>query len=316
MFLSIVIVTYNRLTKLKKTLNCYQGQTQMPDTMIIVDNHSTDGTDNFLDVWQKEYAPFKKIVIHTEENLGGAGGFYIGQKKALEIGSEWVFVADDDAYPDEKMVEYFKKFVDNNDVRNVAAICSSVWNMGGTIVYCHRDYFATVKTKYHKRWSSKPEQYDKDFFRIDLLSYVGSFLNVQALKSVGLVDPNYFIYYDDTEHSMRLRKWGDIVCVPKIKMIHDTDETTIRDSVPIVSWRQYYLFRNELHALRRHYFCLGINTFWVYFRHLWFYHIEPEPIRKVMKDAFIDAFFCRMGKNKKYLPGRDGRFCGMRENIL
>lgn len=303
MFLSIVIVTYNRLSKLQKTLRCYQEQTYAPDALIIVDNHSTDGTDEFLDAWQKEYASFKKIVIHTEENLGGAGGFYIGQKKALEIGSEWVFVADDDAYPDEKMVEYFKKYVDNNDVSNIAAICSSVWNTDGTIAYSHRDFFMTVKSKYHKRWSSKPEDYNKELFKIDLLSYVGSFLNAQALKSVGLVDPKYFIYYDDTEHSMRLNKWGSIICVPNIKIIHDNKESDRGDIRLIVSWKNYYGFRNELYTIRRHYFMVGIKTFFVFFRHLWFYHIEPEPVRNLMKDAFMDAFWGRMGKNEKYFPG-------------
>ena len=32
-----------------------------------------------------------------------------------------------------------------------------------------------------------------------------------------------FIYYDDTEHAFRLRKLKPIICVPKVKINHDTD---------------------------------------------------------------------------------------------
>lgn len=50
--LTLAIVTYNRLEKLKHALACYDKQTVMPDAIVVVDNHSTDGTDVYLNEWQ------------------------------------------------------------------------------------------------------------------------------------------------------------------------------------------------------------------------------------------------------------------------
>ena len=103
-----VIVTYNRLEKLKKALKCYETQTMLPKYLVIVNNCSTDGTKDYLNEWLKETSFIKKIVINTESNLGGSGGFYIGQKKALELDVDWIYLADDDAYPEDS---YFLKIL-------------------------------------------------------------------------------------------------------------------------------------------------------------------------------------------------------------
>ena len=36
----IVIVTYNRIDKLKKTLNCYKEQTYLPYSIVVINNQS------------------------------------------------------------------------------------------------------------------------------------------------------------------------------------------------------------------------------------------------------------------------------------
>ena len=58
-----IIVTYNRIEKLKKALDAYENQSYQPDTILIVNNNSTDGTKEFLDEWsQKESRINKKII--------------------------------------------------------------------------------------------------------------------------------------------------------------------------------------------------------------------------------------------------------------
>ena len=98
----VVIVTYNRIEHLKKSLELYTRQTKNPSRIIVVDNHSNDGTIDFLNSWESEVVKKKKKeVIYLPENLGGSGGFYLGKKKALELDVDWIMVADDDAYPNE-----------------------------------------------------------------------------------------------------------------------------------------------------------------------------------------------------------------------
>lgn len=58
---------------------------------------------------------FKKLVIHTAENLGGSGGFYLGEERALHLDADWVMIADDDAYPEPNYLEGMQKYIDHHD---------------------------------------------------------------------------------------------------------------------------------------------------------------------------------------------------------
>ena len=57
--IAAVVVTYNRLEKLKKVLASLETQTRMPDQLVIVNNAATDGTDTFLE----EYEAISSIRI-------------------------------------------------------------------------------------------------------------------------------------------------------------------------------------------------------------------------------------------------------------
>ena len=101
---AVVIVTYNRVELLKECLACVCGQTIPFSRVIVVDNHSTDGTAEFL------AAREDLDVIREPENLGGAGGFYDGLQRASQGEYDWVLIIDDDAMiaPDymEKLLDY------------------------------------------------------------------------------------------------------------------------------------------------------------------------------------------------------------------
>ena len=96
---AVVIVTYNRLELLKECLACVCRQTIPFSRVIVVDNHSTDGTRDYLERREDTYIlqvsdqeketaktkEDKKIwVLEEAENLGGAGGFYDGLRRASQ----------------------------------------------------------------------------------------------------------------------------------------------------------------------------------------------------------------------------------------
>lgn len=300
--LDLVIVTYNRLEKLKKALDCYEKQTCSFRNLILVDNCSTDGTREFVDDWSKKQSPFPKIVIHTQENIGGAGGFYTGQKEAMRLDADWVYVADDDAYAAPDMVEKFYHFIDTHDVSRVSAVCGAVYGTDGTLSYGHRSFFK-IENKRFVRWNAVDDDYHKDFFEINFLSYVGSFIRVAAMRRVGLVNRNYFIFYDDTEHSLRLKKYGPIYCVPVIKIEHETIPTKTRvTNNYTVSWKDYYGCRNEMRMLLKHYPSVAVSIFYSFFKH-YFRDYSNRKKKKLVKDAYFDALIGRMGIHSLYRPG-------------
>ena len=77
---AVTIVTYNRLELLKECIRQVLSQTVPFSYICIVDNHSTDGTGEYLDELVSETASSKEQgaefhILHLSENIGGAGGF-------------------------------------------------------------------------------------------------------------------------------------------------------------------------------------------------------------------------------------------------
>lgn len=244
MKIGVVIVTYNRLDKLKIALESYEKQTVKPKYMLVVNNNSNDGTKEFLEQWKNDSSEIEKIIVNLDKNTGGSGGFYEGLKNSLELDSDWVWVADDDAYPKNDAFEIAQKYVEQHKNDNLSAICGTVLKSDGTTIDCsHR---RTIYTTLFNRISqpySKTSDYEKDEFEINGFSYVGTMINKEKLKQTELTKKDYFIYYDDTEHSYRLSKLGKIVCIPTMQVVHDAPHSEMSE---IVKWKLYYLVRNTL----------------------------------------------------------------------
>ncbi len=293
-----VIVTYNRLDKLKKALASYSVQKLLPKYMVVVNNASTDETGAFLDLWAKKPEGFQKIVITSEENLGGSGGFYLGQKKALELDANWVMIADDDAYPEPDYLLGMTTFLNEHDENAISIVCGKVVQ-NGTYLNEHRSYINNKwSISFYKR--AENTDYEKNEFYPDLVSYVGIIINKRKLLQVGLVNKDYFIWQDDNEHSFRLKKVGEIVCLPGYAMLHDCVEDHFE-----FSWKLYYGYRNRIDFLKRHFmlqfpFCIFLFTLKSLLCPL-----KGRPLQevKLRLTAIKDGLLGNLGKHALYKPG-------------
>jgi len=77
--LSTVLLSYNRLNLLKKTIDSYLSTISVPFELIIVDNLSSEDVRNYLKIISSEDSRIKNIFL--DENLGGKG-FNIGLEMA------------------------------------------------------------------------------------------------------------------------------------------------------------------------------------------------------------------------------------------
>lgn len=126
-----VVVTFNRLDKLKNTIAALLEQTC--DAIVVVDNCSTDGTRDWLAEEAKRHAHLD--VVLARENRGGAGGFETGVAHALETyDPDWMVLFDDDAYPKPGAFESFLK----SDLSNVDSAAAAVRFPNGRICEMNR----------------------------------------------------------------------------------------------------------------------------------------------------------------------------------
>lgn len=299
----VVLVTYNRLDKLKIALKCYEKQTYLPKEIIVVNNNSNDGTYEYLEKWKLKESKIKKTIINLKKNSGGSGGFYTGLKESLSKKFDYVWVSDDDAFPEKDCFEIANNFIEEHKDKNISSICGTVLNRGNIDLFHRRRLYKCLFFLVQTLISKK--EYEKEYFKLNLFTYVGTFINSKKLKEVGLTKKDYFIYCDDTEHSYRLSLVGDIYCVPKIKIIHDGP---IVNSNEGITWKLFYGIRNSIDFVKNNFSSIYYNSYKLYFRIK--YYLLTLILWKNKKEGFklINSAIKAAKENKtgidsKYKPG-------------
>ena len=242
-----VVVTYNRLIMLKETVSAIEKQTY-PCDILLVDNASTDGTG----LWASEYAEGKENIIYcnTGANLGGAGGFNFGMRKAVERGYDYVWVMDDDCIPNPDSLE---KLMDGDrtlgGADNYGYLSSAVLWTDGTECKMNRQ---KIKKAYYEN-----VHYLKDsIIQVEQSTFVSILFPAATVKKVGLPIKNFFIWGDDIEYTRRItvRNSMPSFMVGGSQVVHAMKENTgssIATDVPERINRYRYAFRNEAYLYRK-----------------------------------------------------------------
>lgn len=301
MNIGVVIVTFNRKEMLERTLKQFSLQTRKPAYIIVVNNASTDETEFYLKSWQEMKEDYEKIVLNLKENIGGSGGFYEGLKRSLSYDAEWIWVSDDDAIPELNALEEAYDYLESrkNDLNTISAICGQVINFGNIDVNHRKNYIAKG---IHIHEVPIPEcEYQKKEFELNAFSYVGTIISRVKMEQVGLTLKDYFIWWDDTEHSLRLSKAGKIICVPDIRIHHDVGSGKFE-----INWKAYYGFRNMTDMYRRHMpkACFIYFSIKVIIKIIIYAIIRKRNTEMLMlKKGFWDALKGNFGMNTIYKPG-------------
>lgn len=297
-----VLVTYNRIDNLKKALQHYENQTNKNFTLVIVDNKSSDGTRDFLDEWRHTASGYEKHVIFLPSNSGGAGGFYAGERYALELNPDWVYVSDDDAYPECQLFEKFASFISDSN-ENYAAVSGTVYKGNGKdIDVNHRSWFVIEKGYKFMIREIPLAYYRKEMFETGVFTYVGTFLNGEVLRQVGLCNPNMFIFFDDTDHALRMRKKGRLVVVPSMKIVHDTKDGNAFAGKNLFTWRDYYMKRNSFY-IQMKYFKRAVPYSLVMFLLSAIKHYYNNiSVLRFLFSACLNGLLGKLGKHPIYSP--------------
>lgn len=120
--ISIVLPTYNGERYLKQSIESILGQTYTDWELIVVNDCSTDSTQEIIDFYRKKDARIRTIFNHTNQKLPES--LNIGFREAK--GEYFTWTSDDNTYqPDalEKMLTYLKQ---NPDVPFVCTKCDIV----------------------------------------------------------------------------------------------------------------------------------------------------------------------------------------------
>lgn len=290
---SVVIVTYNRCALLQECIACVLGQTRAPSHVVIANNASTDGTREFLESLAGKEPSL--VLLHLNENCGGAGGFYAGLSKAHELGDEWHIIIDDDAMlkPDfaEQLLKNTRKFPE------VRAFAGKVVENNKTALM-HRQKMKRPGFRFQR---ISEAAYERSSFTCDAASFCGLMIKDSLIEQIGLPERAYFIWYDDTEYCLRIRGISEIRVIPGAVLHHKVPKPA-GEWPRHYTWKDYYGIRNRIWMVQKHgnmldqvflRFCLSLHIGarnrvfgWLHF-HGSDWKQERELYRRAVRDASL-----------------------------
>lgn len=208
-----VIVTFNRLAKLKKVIAAIEAQSAPPAHLVIVDNASTDGTGEYLATLE---SPIPVEIVSLPTNTGGAGGFSAGMRRGYELGADFVWIMDDDGYPEPPALERLLSGLSAASDELGAPVpfaCSVVVFTDGNI--CEMNNPAPTWD-----WGRLLVK-GQNAVMVQQCSFVSVLIPKWVLEEFGLPFKEYFIWFDDAEYTFRITRETPGVQVLDSVTVHD-----------------------------------------------------------------------------------------------
>jgi rhamnopyranosyl-N-acetylglucosaminyl-diphospho-decaprenol beta-1,3/1,4-galactofuranosyltransferase len=249
-----IVPTYNRKELLTNCLKAMLRGTVVPETIIVVDNASTDGTKEHIEsLFAKEIEQGKIIYISLKENMGCAGGLAAGLEKGMEMDVDFFWLMNDDTEPTENaLLELLKRADQKTCVASIATDRNKQELSLGLGIRIDN------KVKIFQFLSEIPEHY---ILETSFAPFVGMLVPANIVSNIGFPRTDYFIWGDDVEYVHRMRKNGYKVKYVRESIVFHPIRKKVsvdflwRKNIVIIDeadWKQYYAIRNHIYLYSRH----------------------------------------------------------------
>ena len=210
---------------------CHYGNFKV----LLVDNGSDSGDGNTL---SGEFPDIELLVL--DSNRGFSGGCNAGIEHSISNGADFVWLLNNDATVEPDTLSHLVEAA-VGDTRS-GAICASVVERdekGNVVRKLGKGEIDFLNAKAHLR---SPDT--NEVAVCDWISGSNMLLRSEALREVGLLNDDYFLYFEDVEICIRLRHKGwHCLLVPFATIYHVDGASTAGQ---FLNWRYYYHARNRL----------------------------------------------------------------------
>lgn len=227
---SIIIVNYNTKELTKNCLDSiYQKTENISYEIVVIDNASTDGTQDMIKQEFKEV-----ILIESNKNLGFGRANNLGIERAK---GKYVFLLNSDTILLNNAVKIFFDYMEKNE--QVGVCGGNLYNedMTEQASYGNFPKLSQQLLSTFLMYKILPEIYKKYFAisdgivekekSVDFICGADMFISKKVLEEVGYFDKDFFMYYEETELCHRIRKAKyDIKIIPDVKIIHLCGKST------------------------------------------------------------------------------------------
>lgn len=238
----IILLNYNGYNDTIDCMESLQSIVYPNYKILVVDNKSTNKSEEYI----KGYIKGKKNIhfIQTGKNLGFSGGNNVGMEWALKNGADYICLLNNDTTVEPDFLNILVDEMEKNEDIGISAgkimyysNPNIIWSAGG---YINKSkclgYHYGINCKDSKEYSEKKE--------VTFLTGCLQLIKVDAIKSIGLYDEEYFLYMEDVDFCYRAKLKGyKIMYIPESKIYHKVSASTGGEQSPMVL---YYMTRNVM----------------------------------------------------------------------
>jgi GT2 family glycosyltransferase len=255
MKLGVVVLNWNGKDVTPRCLDSISGSACPADQVVVVDNASSDGSAELV----RSAYPHVAMIVN-DSNLGFAEGSNVGIRFLLECGFDLILLLNNDAVLDPDCLCELKRAAQAHPaaaygatIRELSAP-ESLWYAGGSIRALTLDASHGASTD-----DARGAPRSTDFITGCCLMF-----RADALRRIGLLDRDFFAYYEDVDWCLRAQAAGEkLLYVPAATLGHDVSHSFRRagteDAVAgPYAWAKsrplvlYLAYRNRLLLARKH----------------------------------------------------------------
>ncbi|GAA2067339.1 glycosyltransferase family 2 protein [Microbacterium hatanonis] len=185
---TIAIVTYNRSHLLTRLLESIGRMDPKPGHVVVIDNASTDDTTEIVEALREQLGT-ELVYRRLDTNTGGSGGFSEGMRVAYELGSEWMWLMDDDVEVISDGLARMGKWTPR-----FRSIQGRRYDYDGSAFYWQYRVAESMAIPI----PFAPAAFDASGYKeMNSGCFEGMFIHRDIVQRIGLPDPRFFIYWDD-----------------------------------------------------------------------------------------------------------------------
>jgi GT2 family glycosyltransferase len=261
-------------------------------TLLLVDN--TRCLDHAL---AGVVAPLEVEVHRPDRNLGFARGCAWGIARAMERGADYILLLNNDAVVEPSFLDALLGAADQSP--DAGLWCPQIlsprklWYAGGTF-----SLWSGIPVQERSKRAAPLRGRPRE---VDYGTGCAMLIDAAVVNAIGSFDPDFFMYCEDLDFSLRARRAGFKILLVPASLVHHA----VTDETDRVSLRIYYSTRNLLEVMRRHAawyqwpgFGLNFLVRWVgFFTVLACARRRPQFIRALASGA-VDFARGRLGEKR------------------
>ena len=271
--ISCVILNYNDASTTQKLLEHIQNF-KILNSIVVVDNHSTDGSFELL----QRYANDKIYLLKSTNNGGYGAGNNVGIRYAYEtLKADYILIANPDVVFEEDCLEKLANiFQENSNVAVVSAKQSNspdcAWKNCSTLQYI---LATSLFFEVWLRIRCYPSNYFKEKILVPVFAVPGSLLMVDAAKMIqyGNYDEEFFLYYEEPVLAQKFAEAGFLTILRLDTSYVHNHHVSISKTYHRWSQQHAILLKSAMLFLRKY---KKANVIEMAFAKLWFAYTKFE----------------------------------------